>query len=166
MIVVDSNVLAARNLTSTHTPLAEQVELLDRLWIVPPLWRYEFQNILAKGVWVRQLTTEDALHVWRLVMARMADNEHEPPAEQVLELSGHYRITAYDANFIALAMDMGVLCVTEDRELHKKFPTIAVSMEAFINQAITDGGVPETRAPDGVRKRKDGAGVLPESRDI
>ena len=42
MIVVDSNVMAARNLTTVLTRQAEQIEELDPVWVVPPLWRYEF----------------------------------------------------------------------------------------------------------------------------
>ncbi|OGV58035.1 MAG: hypothetical protein A2283_15945 [Lentisphaerae bacterium RIFOXYA12_FULL_48_11] len=154
MIVVDSNVLAARNLTGVQTPLAERVELVDRFWIVPPLWRYEFENILTKGLWARQFTTEGALHVWQVVMARMADNEHEPSVQKVIDLSARYRITAYDANFIALAMEMDVMCVTEDGELQKKFPSIAVSMKAFLEQGITGGQVREARATYGARRKK------------
>jgi len=152
MTVVDSNVLAARNLTGVQTALAERVESIDNLWIVPPLWRYEFQNILAKGLWARQFATDGALHVWRVVMARIADNEHDPSPDRVIELSSIYRITAYDANFIALAMEMDVPCVTEDRELQIKFPDIAVSMANFITQGRASGQVRE--APGIYRTRK------------
>ena len=153
MIVVDSNILAARNLTGVQTPLAERVEWIDGLWIVPPLWRYEFQNILVKGLRVRQLTTVEALQVWRTVMARMADNERDPSPERVIELSSEYRITAYDANFIALALEMNVLCVTEDAELQRKFPAVAVGMEAFIERGAPDGEVRESRAAYRPHKR-------------
>jgi predicted nucleic acid-binding protein len=146
MIVVDSNILAARNLTGVQTPLAERVESIDCLWVVPPLWRYEFQNILVKGLWSRQLTTVEALQVWRTVMTRMADNERDPSPERVIDLASHYRITAYDANFIALALEMDVLCVTEDAELQQKFPAIAVGMEPFIQRGTPDGEVRESRA--------------------
>ena len=154
MIVVDSNVLAARNLSCIPTRLAAQVEEIDPLWIVPPLWRYEFQNILAKAMWARQITPEDAMFAWKKASTQMVDNEHEPSPERVIELSDRYRITGYDANFIALAMEMGVMCVTEDGELHRKFPAIAVSMEYFIEPGAADGGARESRAPYGVRKRK------------
>ena len=153
MIVVDSNILAARNLTGVQTPLAERVEWIDGLWIVPPLWRYEFQNILVKGLRVRQLTTVEALQVWRTVMARMADNERDPSPERVIELSSEYRITAYDANFIALALEMDVLCVTEDAELQRKLPAIAVGMATFIERGAPDGEVRESRAAYRTRKR-------------
>lgn len=154
MIVTDSNVLAARNFTGMQTALAEKVEKRDPVWIMPPLWRYEFQNILTKGLWAREFTQEGALHVWRVVMARMEGNEHEPSPERVIELSTRYRITAYDANVVALAMEMGVLCVTEDGELQKKFPSLAVSMADFIRQGQPGGNARESRASYGGRKRK------------
>jgi predicted nucleic acid-binding protein len=154
VIVVDSNVLAARNLAGVPTRIAERVEEQDPLWIVPPLWRYEFQNILTKAIWARLITPEDALVAWRKASAQMVENEHEPSPERVIELSGRYRITAYDANFIGLAMEMGVMCITEDGELHEKFPGIAVSMESFVKLGQTRGKVRETRATYRVRRGK------------
>lgn len=155
MIVVDSNVLAARNLTGTRTLLAEQIEKRDPVWIVPPLWRYEFQNILARAIGVRQITSEIALSAWRKVSAQLCENEHEPSPENVIELALRHRITAYDANFIALAMEMGVRCVTEDGELQTKFPAVAVSMADFVRQeGQTYGGVREAHALYGIHKRK------------
>jgi predicted nucleic acid-binding protein len=156
VIVVDSNVLAARNLTGIPTRVAERVEERDPLWIAPPLWRYEFQNILAKAIRARQLTPETAVVAWRKTSTQMVDNEHEPSPEKVIELSGRHRITGYDANFIALAMEMDVLCVTEDGELHRKFPGIAVSMEDFVKRDTGGNIVRETKGTYGTqRKRND-----------
>lgn len=163
MIVVDSNVLAARNMEHEKSALAEQVDRQDPVWIAPLLWRYEFQNILAKALWARRMTMDAAVETWRQVMEAMCENEHEPNPEKVIELSGLHRITAYDANFIALAMEMDVMCVTEDGELQQKFPAIAVGMGDFIKHGITDGGVRESRSPYGVRKAgafRNGAGTM------
>jgi predicted nucleic acid-binding protein len=154
VIVVDSNVLAAKCLTSARTDTAEQVEQIDPVWIVPPLWRYEFQNFLAKAIWARQIMPGDAVGIWREVLARMSDNEHEPSGGKVLELAARHRITGYDANFIALAMEMGVVCVTEDTELHDKFPGEALCMDSFITMNPDVGQVHEARAEYHVRKRK------------
>jgi predicted nucleic acid-binding protein len=154
MIVVDSNVLAARMMVSTKTPFAEEVDRIDNVWIVPPLWRYEFQNILAKVLWARQLTTEGAFQVWRVTVTRMAENEKEPSPENVIDLAGRHRITAYDANFIALAKEMGVQCVTEDGELSEKFPGIAVNMADFARQSPSRGEVREAHVVYRTRKRK------------
>lgn len=134
MIVVDSNVLAARNLTGTLSRLSEAVEVRDPIWIAPPLWRYEFQNILAKAIRARQITIEQSMMAWSNTFAQMVENEQEPSPGKVVELSARYQITGYDANFIALAMEMGIQCVTEDCELQTKFPGIAMSMKTFLEQ--------------------------------
>ena len=152
MIVVDSNVLAARNLTGPQTSLATAVEQRDPVWIAPPLWRYEFQNILAKAIWARQITSAQGLQAWRKASAQMADNEHEPSPDQVIELSARYRITAYDANFIALAMEMGATCVTEDAELLRAFPLLAVRMADFVKPGLDAGAVREARGSYRARK--------------
>ena len=157
MIVVDSNVLAAWSLIGPGTPSAQQVEQRDPVWIVPSLWRFEFQNILAKAIWARQITTADAISVWMEVAARMSENEWDPSAQNVLALSARHRISAYDANFVALAMEMGVLCVTEDGELQEKLPTIAISMAAFVKAAEGSGEVREAPAPYRTRKRQPAA---------
>ncbi|MCX5912602.1 MAG: type II toxin-antitoxin system VapC family toxin [Deltaproteobacteria bacterium] len=136
MIVVDSNIIAARNLTSSLTSKAEQVERKDPVWIVPTLWRYEFQNILATGMKVRQITPEDAFEIWQRVAGVLAENESEPSPGKVLDLVARYGITSYDAQFIALAMEMGIPCITEDRALREKFPRVGISMDDFLNPPI------------------------------
>lgn len=146
MIVVDTNVLAARNMLHEKSALAEEVNRHDSVWIAPQLWRYEFQNILSKNLWTGRMTIESAVLTWRQVVEAMADNERDPSPERVIDLASEYRITAYDANFIALALEMNVLCVTEDVELQRKFPAIAVGMEHFIKRCTPDGEVRESRA--------------------
>lgn len=154
MIIVDSNVLAARNLTGTNSMVAEQVEQKDPVWIVPPLWRYEFQNILAKVTGARQITIKDAIFVWKKVSKQLTANEHEPNPEMVIYLSDRYKITAYDANFIAVAMEMDLMFVTEDGELQRKFPALAMGMKTFISMGNSTSEARESRAPYGTRKRK------------
>ena len=145
MIVVDSNVIAARNLTSVLTSKAEKVEQKDPVWIVPVLWRYEFQNILATAMKAKQITPEQALGVWQGVAAVLAENESEPSPAKVIDLVAQYGITAYDGQFIALAMEMGIPCITEDQELHEKFRGIALSMDDFLGPP-TPGIVRESKA--------------------
>ncbi|MDP2969552.1 MAG: type II toxin-antitoxin system VapC family toxin [Deltaproteobacteria bacterium] len=137
MIVVDSNIVTARNLTSTLTSKAEQVEEKDPVWIVPVLWRYEFQNILATAIKAKQIKPEQALDIWEKVSKILVENECEPSASKVIDLVAQYGITAYDGQFIAVALEMGIPCVTEDRELQEKFPGIAISMDGFLKPQST-----------------------------
>jgi predicted nucleic acid-binding protein len=137
MIVVDSNIVAARNLTSSLTSEAKQVEEKDPIWIVPVLWRYEFQNILASAIKGKQIKPEQALNVWERVSNILIENEYEPSVSKVVDLVAQYEITAYDGQFIAVALEMEIQCVTEDRELQEKFPGIAISMKEFLKPEST-----------------------------
>jgi predicted nucleic acid-binding protein len=132
MIVVDSNIVTARNLTTSLTSKAKQVEGKDPVWIVPVLWRYEFQNILASAIKAKQIKPEKALDVWEKVSGLLMENEWEPSPSKVMELVAQYGITAYDGQFIAVALEMGVPFVTEDQELQEKFAGVAVSMDEFL----------------------------------
>jgi predicted nucleic acid-binding protein len=113
--------------------LAERVEQKDPIWVVPTLWRYEFQNILATAIKAKQIPSEEAKGVWEKVSGILADNESEPSPLKVLDLVAQFRITASDGQFIALAMEMGILCITEDGALRERFPGIALSMKDFLN---------------------------------
>lgn len=162
MIVVDSNVLAARVLVSDATKLALLVEAADNVWLVPHLWRYEFLNILATQLKAGRIKMQAACHLWRHLAEILGENEKDPPAEQVLDLVARHRITAYDAHFVALAQANTCLLVTEDIELQQKFPLVAVSMHAFLaakggpdwvrDAPISYGN--RTRATRSVRKPK------------
>ena len=132
MIVVDSNIIAARNLTSGLSPKAEQVEQKDPVWIVPILWRYEFQNILATSIKAKQITPEYAFDVWQTVAGILVENETEPSPAKVIDLIAQDGVTAYDGQLIALIIEMVIPCLTEDEELPRKLPGIAVSMDDFL----------------------------------
>jgi predicted nucleic acid-binding protein len=96
------------------------------------LWRYEFQNILATAIKAKQIKPEQALDTWDKVSKVLIENECEPSQSRVIDLVAQYGITAYDGQFIAVALEMGVPLVTEDRELQEKFPGIATSMDEFL----------------------------------
>jgi predicted nucleic acid-binding protein len=49
----------------------------------------------------------------------------------VLELASRSGCSAYDCEFVALAQDLEVPLVTNDRQILKAFPTIAISPSAF-----------------------------------
>ncbi|HMP91149.1 MAG TPA: type II toxin-antitoxin system VapC family toxin [Kiritimatiellia bacterium] len=135
MIVVDTNILAYLYFDSERTTLAQAVHQKDQDWIAPALWRHEFINILAMNVRFKRLCVDDAVSIWDEALARLAGSEFYPDTGEVIRIAQANMISAYDAQFIALARQKGVVCVTEDKEMLKKCPDITLTMEAFI-----DGG--------------------------
>jgi predicted nucleic acid-binding protein len=154
VIVADSKLLAARAFRSTQNDLALRVERKDPLWILPLLWRYEFLNILAKTIGAGRISPESARIIWRSTVASVRANECDPSPDAVIDLAGRFRITAYDACFIALALEWGAPCVTEDRELRAKFPGVAISMRDFLELDSKHSAVREGKAAYPARKKR------------
>lgn len=128
MIVVDSNVLAYLYLPGDHTEKAEALLEQDPDWAAPLLWRSEFRNILAGYMRRDMLTLEAARELQMEAESLLAGAEHEVDSRLVLELVRNSDCSAYDCEFVALAIALRVKLVTMDTMLLKSFPEHAVRL--------------------------------------
>lgn len=128
MIVVDTNVVAYLYLPGEHTETAESLLERDDDWAAPLLWRSEFRNILAGYMRRKMLTFEAARDLQLEAESLLAGAEHEVDSRRVLELVRDSDCSAYDCEFVALAMALGVKLVTMDARLLKAFPEHAVAL--------------------------------------
>ncbi len=131
MIVVDTNVVAYALMEGPHTELARRVRELDPDWRLPELWQHEYLNILATYARQGGLTARAAQRLWREAVRVLGPATMAADLSSALELAVEHGVTAYDAQFITLAVSLGVPCVTEDRLLLRAFPKVASSMRAF-----------------------------------
>lgn len=130
MIVVDPNVLAYLYLPTEFTEHAESLLERDPEWVAPVLWRSEFRSIIAGYMRRKMLTFDDARALQAEAESLLAGNEHEVDSQRVLELVRDTDCSAYDCEFAALAIRLGVKLVTMDGKLLKAFPKFAVPMTA------------------------------------
>lgn len=130
MIVVDTNVLAYLYLPTEHTRKAEALLERDPDWVAPVLWRSEFRNILAGYLRRKALTFDDAIKLQAEAESLMAGSEHGLDSRRVLELVRDSDCSAYDCEFAALAIGLGVKLVTMDARLLRAFPKHAVALPA------------------------------------
>jgi predicted nucleic acid-binding protein len=128
MIVVDTNILAHLYLPGDFTALAEELLENDPEWAAPVLWRSEFRNILAGYMRRKSLHYEVARNLLREAESLMAGAEYEVDSRRVLELVRDSDCSAYDCEFVALAMSLGVTLVTMDTKLLRAFPKVAVAL--------------------------------------
>ena len=130
MIVVDSNILAYLYLPGDRTAAAEA--LLERCpeWAAPVLWRSEFRNILAGYMRRKTITLEQACSLQSEAESLLAGAEFEVDSSSVLELVRDTDCSAYDCEFIALAIKLDTKLVTVDKKLLRDFPTRAVVLAA------------------------------------
>ena len=130
MIVVDTNVVAYLFLRGQFAPQAEAWLRRDREWVAPLLWRSEFRNLLGGYLRRKQLTFDAVRAIQREAEALLIGNEHEVDSQSVLELVRDSECTAYDCEFAAVAIRLGVKLVTADGKLLKAFPKHTVAFSA------------------------------------
>lgn len=128
MIVVDTNVVAYLYLPGEHTAAAEALLEQDADWAAPVLWRSEFRNILAGYLRRKSLTFEQAHALQAEAEELIAGAEYEVDSLRVLELVRDSDCSAYDCEFVALAVKLGTKLVTMDGKMLRGFPEIAVAL--------------------------------------
>lgn len=122
--------LAYLYLPGEHSAAAEALLERDPEWAVPILWRSEFRNILAGYLRRKTLTLEQAHTLQREAESLVEDAEFEVDSLAVLELVKVSDCSAYDCEFVALAMKLDTKLVTMDRKLLRAFPKRAVVLAA------------------------------------
>ena len=130
MIVVDSNVLAYLYLPGDHTAAAEALLEKEPEWAAPVLWRSEFRNILAGYMRRKSLTFDQACELQNEAEDLLLGSEFEVDLQAVLELVRDSNCSAYDCEFIALAIKLNTKLVTMDKKLLLAFPKRATQLAA------------------------------------
>ena len=130
MIVVDSNVVAYLYLPGEYTANAETLLKQEPEWAAPVLWRSEFRNVLAGYLRRQTLTFQQACNLQNEAEHLLAETEFEVDSATVLALVRDSDCSAYDCEFIALAIKLNTKLVTMDKKLLKAFPERAVALNA------------------------------------
>ena len=130
MIVVDTNVIAYLFLRGDFAARAEAWLKDDRDWVAPMLWRSEFRNLLGGYLRRKQLTFEAVREIQREAEALLIGNEHEVDSQRVLELVRDSDCSAYDCEFVSVAMRLGLKLLTADGKVLRAFPQHTVAFSA------------------------------------
>jgi predicted nucleic acid-binding protein len=133
VIVVDTNVIASLLQHSEYSNAAATALELERDWRVPSLWRSELRNDLSTAVRTGIFDFSLSLQTWETAEALVAGAEYEPAGFDVLRLAQSSNCTAYDCEYIAVAIDLQASLVTIDQQLLRAFPDTSVHLENFID---------------------------------
>lgn len=128
MIVADTNIIVYFFLSAEFGSNAQRLFQQERVWVAPPLWKSEFRNALALYLRKGLLPLDEAISIQARAELMMAGGERAVRSDDVLRLVHASNCAAYDCEFVALAEDLGVRLVSEDKGLLKAFPNVAVSL--------------------------------------
>ena len=122
MIVVDTNVIHYCWVRGQHTDVAQAVRRRDPDWHVPILWRSELRNVLTAYLRRELMSREQVVGILNAADQALAGSEHIIADELVLDVVAGSTLTAYDAEFVALASALSVPLVTAVKPSSRHFP--------------------------------------------
>lgn len=128
MIVADVNVLVYLLTDTPQRSLAKALYERDSDWRLPPLWRHELVNVLATLTRNGVIDPQPARQAWRNAFHLFAAGERELDLEEALSLAMESGISAYDAQYVALAQALDTWLVSEDQRLQRSFPNRVASL--------------------------------------
>lgn len=128
MIVVDTNIIAYLFLPTRFTDAAERLFQLDPEWCAPWLWRSEFRNVLLLYIRREIIDVPRAIQLQTEAESLMSGREYEIPSPDILETAAGSGCSAYDCEFVALAISLGVSLHTLDRKVIESFPDTASTL--------------------------------------
>jgi predicted nucleic acid-binding protein len=132
MIVADTNLVLSCVLRGTTSAAALAVRARDKDWIAPRLLRSELLNALVKYVVIAKTLDRDlALKAFRRALDLVMLAEQESDAVDVLNTIEKFGLTAYDAEFVVLALQHNVRLVTLDKAILQAFPDVAINIADF-----------------------------------
>lgn len=133
MIVVDSNIIAYLMIPGDRTKEVEKILLKDSEWIAPLLWRSEFRNILTLYMKQSQMSLILAEQTIARAENLLSEREYGVLSSDVLVLTYEKSLSAYDAEYVVLAINFGVPLITVDKKLLKEASEYAVSPSKYLN---------------------------------
>jgi len=132
MIVVDSNIIAYLMIPGVRTKEVEKLLLKDSEWIAPLLWRSEFRNIITMYMKQSQMSLVLAEQTIARAEKLLSEREYSVLSSDVLALTYETSLSAYDAEYVVLAINFGVSLITVDKKLLKEVSEYAVSPTQFL----------------------------------
>lgn len=134
MIVADTNLLVYFYVQGEYSDLADKAFRKDPSWISPLLWRSEFLNVLAACIKNRFVDFEAAIEIIGEAERLMAGHEYAISSLDILRLAANSKCSAYDCEFVALAMELKIPLLTMDQKILAEFPGTAIRLDEFVRQ--------------------------------
>ena len=133
MIITDTNLVSALVLNSERTDLAMAVWEKDPDWYAPEIWQSEFRNVLVKLMRAKVIGLDTAERAFG--HARAFVETLPAGTGAVLRYCEEYPLTAYDAEFAAIAEYLGAELISFDEDLTGC--GLALTPEAFLERPTT-----------------------------
>lgn len=118
-LVVDASIAAAWRIPDEQNEPANAVlrRLIEQFALVPALFWFEVRNLFLVAERRKRMPSGGAMLAMAMLRQLPLDDQHTDTDYQVLFLAAKHALSAYDASYLALAMDHRLPLATADRRL-------------------------------------------------
>lgn len=128
MVLVDTNVVAHLLLAGEPGVAARALYEKDPDWRSEPLLFFELTNVLATAMRTGGVARAKAVQMLDKAHQIFDGALHAVRDEDALDVAAQFRISGYDARFVATARALGSRLVTEDARLRRAAPSLTWSL--------------------------------------
>ena len=114
MLLIDTSVVAYLLIEGDHSVSAQELWRRDPDWRSEALLLVELTNVLAASIATNRMTSALAEDILAKAITLLDGKLVRIARTSVLSVAVRYRVTAYDARFLAVAQQLGTRLVTED----------------------------------------------------
>ena len=133
MIVIDTNVMVRLMLGGEGDTDAALLFERETEWSAPSILMSELCNVLVGFVRRGAITPEQAKAMSDDAAAVLGDRIASVPGHQAIDVALECGLTAYDAEFVALARALGVPLATLDNAVLLGAADVAVSLRTLVS---------------------------------
>jgi len=137
VLVVDTNIVAYLLIDGDHTDAAQDLRRRDPDWRSEAFLLVEFTNVLASSIATKRMSNTLAGDILSGAITLLDGKLVRISHPSVLSIAFRYRVTAYDARFLALAQRLGTRLVTEDAKLRLAAPALTQSLAEALARSGT-----------------------------
>jgi predicted nucleic acid-binding protein len=128
VLIVDTNIVAYLLIEGDYTVAARLLHRRDDDWRSEAFIMVEFTNVLTASIAARRMNLVLAQRFLANATSLLHGKLALMPHDSVLSLAVQYRVTAYDARFLALARETDRRLITEDAKLRAAAPNLTQSL--------------------------------------
>jgi predicted nucleic acid-binding protein len=127
--VVDANVVVYMLLDGEKSSAARRLHDVYPDWVCPGILRHEFLNVCVTYWRAGGLSQQECLALVAAGLELLHGREVEVDPCVVVDVAMDLNLSAYDAQYVAVALALQGVLVTEDRTVLARAPGVARSLE-------------------------------------
>lgn len=132
-LVVDADVMVYMLLDGEKSPAARRLHEMRPDWVCPTILRHEFMNVCATYQRAGGVSRGGCLALLKTGLALLSGREVDIDPEVAVGVAMDLDLSAYDAQYVAVALALRGVLVTEDRHVLARAPAVARTPADFVD---------------------------------